>query len=53
MPTYQYECEKCAARFQVTRPISGKTSKASCPKCGAKTVHQVLSAFYAKTIKKS
>jgi putative FmdB family regulatory protein len=52
MPTYQYECEKCAARFEVTRPI-GLKAKASCPKCGAKTVHQVLSAFYAKTIKKS
>lgn len=52
MPTYQYECEKCGTHFDLQHPIAVK-AKPACPKCGAKAVHQVLGAFYAKTIKKS
>jgi putative FmdB family regulatory protein len=52
MPTYQYECEKCGKVFAVTRGIDAG-AKPSCPKCSSKSVHQVLGAFYAKTIKKS
>jgi putative FmdB family regulatory protein len=52
MPTYQYECEKCNARFELTRSIDAR-GKPPCPKCSSKSVHQVLVPFYAKTIKKS
>lgn len=52
MPTYQYECEKCGKRFDVQRAIDAR-GKPSCPKCSSKSVRQIMSAFYAKTIKKS
>jgi putative FmdB family regulatory protein len=52
MPTYQYECDKCGTRFDVSRPIGARGTPA-CPKCSSKSVRQVLGAFYAKTIKKS
>ena len=53
MPTYQYQCEKCGEVFEVRRHIAKKATSPACPRCGAKQVHQVLGAFYAKTIKKS
>jgi len=34
MPTYDYRCESCATRFEVTRPI-GDAADASCPDCDA------------------
>ena len=52
MPTYQYECAKCGAHFEVKRAI-GARSASACPKCASRNVQQVLGAFYAKTIKKS
>ena len=52
MPTYQYECEKCGETFELRRHIDDRV-KPACPKCHAKAVHQVMGAFYAKTIKKS
>lgn len=54
MPTYEYECEACRKRFTVVQPISEHTGKRpSCPKCKSKKTRQLLSSFYAKTIKKS
>lgn len=54
MPTYDYQCEKCRRRFSVTEPISAHTGRhPACPKCKSRSTRQVLSAFYAKTVKKS
>jgi putative FmdB family regulatory protein len=52
MPSYQYQCGKCGNRFDVTRPMSARGAVA-CPKCQSKDTRQVLTPFYAKTIKKS
>jgi len=34
MPTYEYECGKCAKHFDVFQSIKSEP-KAKCPKCGA------------------
>jgi putative FmdB family regulatory protein len=54
MPGYDYQCQKCRKRFTVTERISehqGQTP--ACPKCHSRSTRQVMSAFYAKTVKKS
>ncbi len=54
MPIYEYRCEKCRKRFSLVQPISAHTSRLpACPKCKSRATRQVLSAFYAKTVKKS
>lgn len=54
MPTYEYQCDKCRARFTVVQRMSAHTSRQpACPKCRSRETRQLLSAFYAKTIKKS
>lgn len=34
MPSYDYRCSACEARFEVTRPMSS-TAEECCPECGA------------------
>jgi putative FmdB family regulatory protein len=54
MPTYEYECRKCGKRFALVEPISvhgGRTPP--CPKCKSRSTQQVMSAFFAKTVRKS
>jgi putative FmdB family regulatory protein len=54
MPTYEYRCDKCGKRFTVVHPISAHTGRApACPSCKSRSTRQLLSAFYAKTVKKS
>jgi putative FmdB family regulatory protein len=54
MPTYEYRCEKCGERFERTESLSEHGSvRPRCPKCGSKSVSQVLSPFYARTSRKS
>ena len=54
MPSYEYACDKCGNHFTVSRPMSaGRVKTPPCPKCHSAETKQVLSAFYAKTIKKS
>jgi len=36
MPTYDYECEKCGNRFEVTRSFHEEGGD-DCPKCGGKS----------------
>jgi putative FmdB family regulatory protein len=52
VPTYEFQCDKCAERFTLVRPISSAGAPA-CPKCKSRETRQVPSAFYAKTIRKS
>ena len=42
MPTYEYECEKCACRFELKRPFSEDEGNPLCPKCRGK-VRQLFS----------
>jgi putative FmdB family regulatory protein len=54
MPTYEYRCEKCGKRFSVVQRISAHTGRApACPKCKSRSTRQELTAFFAKTGKKS
>ena len=36
MPIYEYECEKCACRFELKRPFSEDAGSPSCPSCQGK-----------------
>ena len=42
MPTYEYECEKCACRFELKRRFSEDAGSPRCPKCRGK-VRQLFS----------
>lgn len=42
MPTYEYECEKCACRFELKRSFNEGAGSPSCPKCRGK-VRQLFS----------
>ena len=42
MPIYEYECEKCACRFELKRRLSEDTGSPCCPKCRGK-VRQLFS----------
>lgn len=54
MPTYDYRCDHCGKRFQKMESISTHGRKRpACPKCKSTKVQQVMTAFYAKTVKKS
>jgi len=54
MPVYEYRCEKCGEKFQrVEHVAEHEAHQVRCPKCGSEQVNNVVSAFYAKTSKKS
>lgn len=54
MPTYDYQCGKCGKRFALVQRISAHTGRPpACPKCKSRSARRVLSAFFAKTGKKS
>jgi putative FmdB family regulatory protein len=54
MPIYEFRCTKCRKRFSEAMPISAHARRRpACPKCGSKVVEQLLSTFFAKTIRKS
>ncbi len=54
MPTYEYRCTKCKKRFSKVEHIAKHGQKRpACPKCKSTAVEQLLTAFYAKTVKKS
>jgi putative FmdB family regulatory protein len=54
MPTYQYRCQKCGAKFERTETISEHEAlKLKCPKCGSKKASFVPGNVYVVTSKKS
>lgn len=54
MPTYSFQCKKCGKRFQEILSFREyEERKRKCPKCGSKSLTQLLEGFYAKTSKKS
>ena len=54
VPTYAYRCEQCGTAFDEVQSIAEhETARARCPKCGSEQIVPVVSAFYAKTSKKS
>lgn len=54
MATYEYRCDRCHKRFTVVQAISAHGRRTpACPKCRSRSTRQLLSTFYAKTVKKS
>jgi putative FmdB family regulatory protein len=54
MPTYEYRCTKCRKHFSEQQGIEEHGRKRpACPKCKSRAVEQVLSPFFAKTVRKS
>ena len=54
MPTYEFRCERCEKGFSVTLTLSARANaKPRCPSCGSKKVTPQLTAFTAKTSRKS
>jgi putative FmdB family regulatory protein len=56
MPTYEFDCEKCANRFTLIltmREYEKERQGLRCPKCKSKRITQALSLFAAKTTHKS
>ena len=54
MPIYEYRCVKCRKRFSQQEGIAEHGRKRpACPKCKSRSVEQVYSPFFAKTVRKS
>ena len=53
MAVYEFECQTCGARFQVTMPMHEhdqvKEQPPQCPQCGAQQTRQLVSHFECKT----
>jgi putative FmdB family regulatory protein len=52
MAVYEYECQACGQRFEVTAPMSEyerlKKEPPACPGCGKQQTQQVVSLFSCK-----
>lgn len=54
MPVYEYFCESCQNEFTSVLTVNQHEHETvPCPKCGSSQVHQMVSAFFAVTSKKS
>jgi putative FmdB family regulatory protein len=55
MPTYEFKCEKCNKKFDLSMTLSeyGKQKKFRCPKCKSTRVKQQITSFQTVTSKKS
>jgi putative FmdB family regulatory protein len=54
MPIYEYECTSCGKVFTAALSLREHEAKiATCPACGSKKVEQLISAFIAKTDRKT
>jgi putative FmdB family regulatory protein len=54
MAIYEFRCSRCRQRFSQSMPISQHgRRRPACPKCHSREVEPVLSAFFAKTVRKS
>lgn len=53
MPVYEYSCQDCGKRFEVTRAVTAAAGEIRCPSCGGAKLERVYSSVYAVTSKKS
>ncbi len=53
MAVYEYECQACGKRFEVTAPMSEhdrfKLQPPPCPACGKSDTRQLISTFACTT----
>jgi putative FmdB family regulatory protein len=45
VPIYEYQCPKCAHRFEMIHDASDKDRKIICPSCGDSKAQRVISLF--------
>jgi putative FmdB family regulatory protein len=45
MPIYEYQCSKCAHRFEMIQGASEKDCKIICPRCGHSKAQRIISSF--------
>ena len=45
MPIYDFECLKCHNTFETIRKIEEDNKDLTCPKCGGKKLHKLVSSF--------
>jgi len=55
MPMYEFQCGKCGKRFSVRHTFRehDRHRAENCPKCGSRTVKQLLTTVHVQTVKKS
>lgn len=54
MPSYEYKCINCNKKFTAILSIrEHDAGNVKCPKCGKRKVEQLITAFQAKTSRKS
>jgi putative FmdB family regulatory protein len=54
MPTYAFRCGKCGKEFERVMSVADREkARPVCPECKGKKVEPVLTAFFAKTSRKS
>jgi putative FmdB family regulatory protein len=53
MAVYEFECESCGERFEVSAPVKEhdrlKEQPPECPKCGERQTRQQVTMFGCKT----
>jgi putative FmdB family regulatory protein len=52
MPTYEYRCQDCGRRFEITCHADERDKLAECPKCHGKKVEPVITSFVCAPPKK-
>ena len=45
MPVYEYKCNSCGEKFDVTRSFKDEETEVECPKCGKTDTRRVYSWF--------
>ena len=54
MPTYEFHCADCGKTFEMHETVAEHdATMPKCAQCGSDKVTKVVSAFFAKTSKKS
>jgi putative FmdB family regulatory protein len=54
VPTYEFRCGKCGKRFEKSMTVAEREkARPVCPECKSRKVERVLTAFFAKTSRKS
>jgi putative FmdB family regulatory protein len=54
MPIYEYRCTKCGHRWSTAESVADHDrSHPACPQCRSRAVAQVVTPFFAKTVRKS
>lgn len=48
MPIYEFQCDNCGQPFEELVFSSSAIDQVSCPECGSKEIHKLISTFASK-----